>query len=309
MRDTFDPDNPAHRYMGGQGTPLDLKVYGQVKRELRAEWKSPGEKGLTRRQFEAMLHDAAWCYSDHLVRQEREPQRPDELRATEAYDWWLRDRIESLELKGPIVPVLYALASFTDTDTFECWPGQERIAKAAGVGVRSVQYALDKAEELRLIERMKRGPNNTKYRLLVTPRPAPDAQQDPHDVRNKGTDDAHEVQACSAPHAQRPAPGAPYPPKNNPINKPTTAGRGQDGAIAELSAEAGDDPEWPRFERWVRGSDKYAAGTVNAKWLRSMWEGRKSKAVAEAERLIRRDPKSGKVVERFFQGQGWMRVG
>lgn len=55
--------------------------------------------------------------------------------------------------------VLVALANFAD-ESNECFPGQERLAKMAGVSVRTVSRALKDLEELGLIRRSSRYRDN-----------------------------------------------------------------------------------------------------------------------------------------------------
>lgn len=79
----------------------------------------------------------------------------------------LRWAVEECRLEGAAKPILFVIAYRADRDTGECWAGQRRIAREAGVDPKTVERTIPRLLAdgvLELVERS-RGPKPNCYRI------------------------------------------------------------------------------------------------------------------------------------------------
>jgi hypothetical protein len=79
----------------------------------------------------------------------------------------MRWAVEDCRREGAAKPILFVIAYRADRDTGECWMGQRRIAREAGVDPKTVERVIPEllaAGDLELVERS-RGPKPNCYRI------------------------------------------------------------------------------------------------------------------------------------------------
>jgi hypothetical protein len=80
----------------------------------------------------------------------------------------MRWAVEGCQLEGAAKPILFVIAYRADRDTGECWAGQRRIAREAGVDPKTVERVIPRLVKdgvLEVVERS-RGPKPNCYRIV-----------------------------------------------------------------------------------------------------------------------------------------------
>jgi hypothetical protein len=81
----------------------------------------------------------------------------------------MRWAVEECQLDGAAKPILFVIAYRADRDTGECWAGQRRIAREAGVTRTHVQRVMSKLARDGILEVVEEGSGTTPRIVRIAP--------------------------------------------------------------------------------------------------------------------------------------------
>jgi Helix-turn-helix domain len=81
----------------------------------------------------------------------------------------MRWAVEECQLDGAAKPILFVIAYRADRDTGECWAGQRRIAREAGVTRTHVQRKMAELIDIGILEVVEQGSGTTPRIVRIAP--------------------------------------------------------------------------------------------------------------------------------------------